>query len=101
MATIHPTAPLGLSQQNPVRCTVASSGKALAINQGLQQQRMVSIESLPVSRQSARTVCQDLAGQSCHPHPRQDQEPAVIDRKSTRLNSSHSSISYAVFCLKK
>src|SRR2546430_7687342 len=24
-----------------------------------------------------------------------------IDRKSTRLNSSHSQISYAVFCLKK
>src|SRR2546430_10472168 len=30
--------------------------------------------------------------------------PAVVarpDRKSTRLNSSHSQISYAVFCLKK
>src|SRR3989475_5709746 len=27
--------------------------------------------------------------------------PAVTDRKSTRLNSSHSQISYAVFCLKK
>src|SRR5689334_24331044 len=26
---------------------------------------------------------------------------SVLDRKSTRLNSSHSSISYAVFCLKK
>src|SRR5438876_5783600 len=26
---------------------------------------------------------------------------AVLDRKSTRLNSSHPSISYAVFCLKK
>src|SRR5690348_17461576 len=26
---------------------------------------------------------------------------AFIDRKSTRLNSSHPSISYAVFCLKK
>src|SRR5690625_6715970 len=25
----------------------------------------------------------------------------VIDRKSTRLNSSHVAISYAVFCLKK
>src|SRR5689334_23926461 len=25
----------------------------------------------------------------------------IPDRKSTRLNSSHSSISYAVFCLKK
>src|SRR5438270_10651576 len=27
--------------------------------------------------------------------------PVVSDRKSTRLNSSHSQISYAVFCLKK
>src|SRR5438270_10498439 len=26
---------------------------------------------------------------------------ARLDRKSTRLNSSHSQISYAVFCLKK
>src|SRR3712207_8375819 len=26
---------------------------------------------------------------------------AVVDRKSTRLNSSHANISYAVFCLKK
>src|SRR2546430_13128102 len=26
---------------------------------------------------------------------------AEVDRKSTRLNSSHSQISYAVFCLKK
>src|SRR3712207_8225788 len=29
-----------------------------------------------------------------HDHPR-------VDRKSTRLNSSHANISYAVFCLKK
>src|SRR5689334_24444258 len=28
-------------------------------------------------------------------------ERKLPDRKSTRLNSSHSSISYAVFCLKK
>src|SRR3712207_8172714 len=28
-------------------------------------------------------------------------EAAVRDRKSTRLNSSHANISYAVFCLKK
>src|SRR3712207_7339930 len=27
--------------------------------------------------------------------------PALQDRKSTRLNSSHANISYAVFCLKK
>src|SRR5690349_23338689 len=29
------------------------------------------------------------------------QEPGRQDRKSTRLNSSHVEISYAVFCLKK
>src|SRR5437588_2694107 len=28
-------------------------------------------------------------------------EVAALDRKSTRLNSSHTVISYAVFCLKK
>src|SRR6266700_6601028 len=27
--------------------------------------------------------------------------PSTLDRKSTRLNSSHVKISYAVFCLKK
>src|SRR3712207_7307118 len=30
-----------------------------------------------------------------------DTEPVLKDRKSTRLNSSHANISYAVFCLKK
>src|SRR2546427_8876482 len=30
-----------------------------------------------------------------------DGHEARLDRKSTRLNSSHSQISYAVFCLKK
>src|SRR5258707_6885790 len=29
------------------------------------------------------------------------QRPVWQDRKSTRLNSSHANISYAVFCLKK
>src|SRR3712207_8477446 len=30
-----------------------------------------------------------------------DHWPCSLDRKSTRLNSSHANISYAVFCLKK
>src|SRR3712207_8131270 len=37
-------------------------------------------------------------------HHRQRREDAGVlerDRKSTRLNSSHANISYAVFCLKK
>src|SRR2546427_8875488 len=50
---------------------------------------------------SSRTVCRHIPpAPGCHfgpvPWPR---SPA--DRKSTRLNSSHSQISYAVFCLKK
>src|SRR2546430_12571788 len=39
-----------------------------------------------------------------HPMPAPVALDAVValeDRKSTRLNSSHSQISYAVFCLKK
>src|SRR5207249_12065320 len=34
-------------------------------------------------------------------HPRLESAGGARDRKSTRLNSSHVSISYAVFCLKK
>src|SRR2546430_12261800 len=33
--------------------------------------------------------------------PWRGEGPGVLDWKSTRLNSSHSQISYAVFCLKK
>src|SRR5258705_1380212 len=45
-----------------------------------------------------------------HMFPRPDESPLIVstispdaagDRKSTRLNSSHLGISYAVFCLKK
>src|SRR5207244_8134516 len=35
-----------------------------------------------------------------HP-PKLDGKSLALDRKSTRLNSSHQIISYAVFCLKK
>src|SRR5689334_24389624 len=35
------------------------------------------------------------------PHQQNGNSHPEVDRKSTRLNSSHSSISYAVFCLKK
>src|SRR5947209_13796659 len=42
------------------------------------------------------------AGASWRPHERRRAADANgRDRKSTRLNSSHANISYAVFCLKK
>src|SRR5258707_9963029 len=45
------------------------------------QGRIVPNRAGPVAHQAVRPFCQD--------------------RKSTRLNSSHANISYAVFCLKK
>src|SRR2546430_3242402 len=47
-----------------------------------------------------RAARRDAAGGAPRPRARAARHPAP-DRKSTRLNSSHSQISYAVFCLKK
>src|SRR5690606_40863629 len=63
-------------------------------------------------QESACSWCKDRWGVSWQIAPRvllegiADPDPAVAqrifqDRKSTRLNSSHVKISYAVFCLKK
>src|SRR5437762_8997113 len=41
----------------------------------------------------------DAAAVAGHKMPRR-RHPCHLDRKSTRLNSSHRCISYAVFCLK-
>src|SRR3712207_7736624 len=38
---------------------------------------------------------------SCDKASSSDKGGTEVDRKSTRLNSSHANISYAVFCLKK
>src|SRR2546427_12723998 len=42
-------------------------------------------------------LCERIERLQVHVMPALD----ALDRKSTRLNSSHSQISYAVFCLKK
>src|SRR5690606_41417920 len=49
----------------------------------------------------ARTRYEYLAKLSDGQGENQSLEDRVRDRKSTRLNSSHVKISYAVFCLKK
>src|SRR5256885_12646365 len=43
----------------------------------------------------------DLQVQRVAPHRTCARDQCQVDRKSTRLNSSHLVISYAVFCLKK
>src|SRR2546422_7401030 len=53
-------------------------------------------------RSHAGRVAPHGAGHRVEPHVERDPvDLAAIDRKSTRLNSSHGYISYAVFCLKK
>src|SRR3712207_7009892 len=42
-----------------------------------------------------------LRPRRAHPAGHGPQDRPLRDRKSTRLNSSHANISYAVFCLKK
>src|SRR3712207_7517419 len=42
-----------------------------------------------------------LRAAAARPWPRPGGGRVPLDRKSTRLNSSHANISYAVFCLKK
>src|SRR5438034_8754489 len=66
--------------------------------------------ALPISR-GPRRRRNDLEGRLAGPGAAQRQRAgtverrceihAPVDRKSTRLNSSHTVISYAVFCLKK
>src|SRR2546430_10342249 len=53
----------------------------------------------PMVRAAARTCCRSAEPSSPGGVP--TAISCSSDRKSTRLNSSHSQISYAVFCLKK
>src|SRR3712207_7515218 len=57
---------------------------------------------------AAQVALQGVLGDGDDVLPREAQEALdrvvqerLLDRKSTRLNSSHANISYAVFCLKK
>src|SRR2546429_1505817 len=64
-----------------------------------------SLEQTPIGRklppeQNPHQKCASRSlGRSDTNHPGHRRAP--VDRKSTRLNSSHGYISYAVFCLKK
>src|SRR2546422_7748317 len=64
------------------------------------------IERLAVGGDAIKDLAADflharLAGPDAHDHLSLTPYPCHTDRKSTRLNSSHGYISYAVFCLKK
>src|SRR2546421_7727265 len=57
------------------------------------------IESGPLESKVGQSELQ--TGTAVGASGKERQNGRTIDRKSTRLNSSHDQISYAVFCLKK
>src|SRR3712207_7614905 len=72
----------------------------------------LAVELLELDRGNAAEVERALAGSATRTVRLQQNRPVYLvyftlevaangDRKSTRLNSSHANISYAVFCLKK
>src|SRR5436190_20579939 len=59
-------------------------------------------DALPISIEREQLVGRRRAPHAQHQPPLHEPLRVVVrDRKSTRLNSSHTVISYAVFCLKK
>src|SRR3712207_7386052 len=66
--------------------------------EGVEQPVAVRVVRVPVDVRGARLLDDAAAVHDGHAVGELDQQR---DRKSTRLNSSHANISYAVFCLKK
>src|SRR5207249_10118648 len=103
LASLHPAAPPALSPLSlhdalPI-CTsgIATSGRT----------RLSKTLGIVASRRSGVKRAPPHGAVLDRPRPAGENggfarlDSRDIDRKSTRLNSSHVSISYAVFCLKK
>src|SRR2546422_8257835 len=76
----------------PYTTLFRSEGKGLALHHHLDRPRLPDDARQPLRAPGARQHAQVHFGEA---------DLAGVDRKSTRLNSSHGYISYAVFCLKK
>src|SRR2546427_6559925 len=67
---------------------------------GLQQRKQRAFRAIGTACHPPERKYRHCINRSSRDH-QNEQTQHVLDRKSTRLNSSHSQISYAVFCLKK
>src|SRR2546430_10831046 len=65
--------------------------------------RAADLAHVVLHRRPPGSICLDTPQDACRRQGRSADGLREVgeDRKSTRLNSSHSQISYAVFCLKK
>src|SRR2546430_4781756 len=79
-------------EQGPIRYVDYGSGMWAVFSHAVCS---TSIREPLLSSKRTAALLRDL------PAERKTEFAELVDRKSTRLNSSHSQISYAVFCLKK
>src|SRR3712207_7310979 len=92
-STLFPYTTLFRSEAGDV---VAADARLLEATDLEVDESSLTGESLAVGKSVAATPGAELADRTCMLH-----DGTTVDRKSTRLNSSHANISYAVFCLKK
>src|SRR5207248_11713573 len=93
---LFPYTTLFRSERNPPAIGPAPDAAELAII------RPHAVVGLPAGKDREPGVGQVRLVLGVASQPLEDLEPhrpPVVDRKSTRLNSSHRTISYAVFCL--
>src|SRR3989449_6560604 len=89
-------APVAIREQNGERPHAAYGTTALCRGQG------DPMTTIAAATPADLPALLELLGQSALPTAGlADHVDTTLDRKSTRLNSSHGYISYAVFCLKK
>src|SRR2546430_8333304 len=90
-STLFPYTTLFRSRVEVVKRCAAGQSKQVSAKHPAPNQVLFA---QPVQREHYCCECDRRSGYSCV-------RGQGADRKSTRLNSSHSQISYAVFCLKK
>src|SRR5690625_7300446 len=89
-ASSHIVGPQGSTKKSRIQLRIGAGAKELTRRLGLVTRSGHPVVGLPPQVVSGSIADNEAAWRG-----------AFLDRKSTRLNSSHVAISYAVFCLKK
>src|SRR5690606_40234011 len=83
-----------LNGQNVKPSYIVKVGETYSVQKGIER-KVIHVTGLLERRTDAKTAVQFYEDRT------PEEETYALDRKSTRLNSSHVKISYAVFCLNK
>jgi len=78
MIAIHSAAALRGAEVNPVPGSIARPAKTGTVHQGFKQKRPVTVNGMPVVRQSPGGKRKDLACESFHLNPGQNKKPTLV-----------------------